>query len=386
MARRTLSHALVGIAVICAAGVGIGQAPSAASGFQVDPLWPKPLPNHWILGSVTGVAIDSRDHIWLAHRGLGSLTLRTEAGTGTTPPTAEDCCAPAPPILEFDPAGNLVGHWGGPGQGFDWPVSPGGIAVDAQRTVWIAAAGAPDPVPSATAAAAPARAADAHVLAFSGVGLFIRQIGKPGEPGAADSSTGLDRPADVAVDSAAGEIYVADGGSHQRIIVFDAASGGYKRQWRGHGTAFARLTCVSRARDGQVYVCDRKNNRIQVFKKDGTFVNEAIIAAPTSGGELTVLKGPTVTPRPDPGLGSMWDATFSADAAQQYLFVADGQDQKILVLRRDTLQLVASFGAGGRWPGHFYGVGSLAVDSKGNLYTGETYEGKRLQKFIRKAG
>ena len=102
--------------------------------FEVDPLWPKPLPNHWLLGSVTGVAVDAQDHVWVVHRGYDSMTARTEIGAATNPKTAEACCVPAPPVLEFDAAGNLVGHWGGPGDKYDWPVSPGGIAVDAKGT------------------------------------------------------------------------------------------------------------------------------------------------------------------------------------------------------------------------------------------------------------
>jgi len=101
-----------------------------------------------------------------------------------------------------------------------------------------------------------------------------------------------------------------------------------------------------------------------VFKKDGTFVKEGVISKSTLGE------------------GAVWDIAFSRDPQQRFLFVADGSDQKVWVLRRDTLEVVSSVGAGGRWPGHFYGVGNIAVDSKGNLYTGETYEGKRLQKFI----
>src|SRR5947207_3911386 len=112
---------------------GNTQAPT----FQVDPLWPKPLPNHWILGSVTGVAVDAQDHIWLVHRGMDSLTARTEAGIGTNPPTAETCCEPAPPVLEFDPAGNLVGHWCGPGAGLEWPKPPSGLDVVCQGCVSI---------------------------------------------------------------------------------------------------------------------------------------------------------------------------------------------------------------------------------------------------------
>lgn len=192
------------------------------------------------------------------------------------------------------------------------------------------------------------------------------QIGKPGESGDKDSKDKLNRPADVAVDAAANEVYVADGGTSQRIVVFDANTGAYKRHWGGNGSEFARLTCVTLSRDGQVYVCDRKNNRIQVFKKDGTFVRETVIAKETLGN------------------GSVWDIAFSPDAQQQFAYVADGQNEKVWVLRRGTLENVTSFGGGGRWPGGFYGVGSVAVDSKGVIYTGETFEGKRVQKFVRK--
>ncbi|HUL75581.1 MAG TPA: hypothetical protein VLT86_20880 [Vicinamibacterales bacterium] len=414
---------------------GGAQAPA----FQVEKLWPKPLPNHWILGSVTGLAVDSQDHIWIVHRGIDSLTARTEAGTGTNPPTAEDCCVPAPPILEFDAAGTLVSHWGGPGQGFDWPVSPGGIDVDAKGNVWIAAAGPPDvpfAVPGAgrggggaaggggrgraagggatggTAGAAaagggaaggaagaggraagaagtargagapdveaappqrggrgnagPPRPQDAHVLKFSRAGEFLLQIGKAGQPGDKTSQTGLDRPADVAVDSTANEVYVADGGANQRIVVFDANTGAFKRQWTGHGSDFGRLSCVALSKDGMVYVCDRKNDRIQVFKKDGTFVKEGLVSKETQMA------------------GSVWDVAFSNDAAQRYLFVADGQDDKVFTLDRSSLQTLGSFGDGGGLPGAFRLVGSVGMDSKGNLYTGETFEGKRVQKFVKK--
>jgi DNA-binding beta-propeller fold protein YncE len=204
------------------------------------------------------------------------------------------------------------------------------------------------------------------VLKFTQDGKFLLQIGKAGDAGDKDSKDKLNRPADVAVDSAANEVYVADGGTSQRIVVFDATTGAYKRHWGGHGTDFARLTCVALSKDGQVYVCDRKNNRIQVFKKDGTWVSEMVMAAATLGN------------------GAVWDIAFSPDPQQQFLYVADGQNEKVWVLGRTTLQTVASFGGGGRWPGGFFGVGSVAVDSKGVIYTGETFEGKRVQKFVRK--
>ena len=136
---------------IAAQGKGGSQAPK----FVVDPLWPKPLPNHWVLGSVTGVAVDSQDHIWITHRGADSLG-NNEKGAILNPPTG--CCVPAPQVLEFDPAGNLISHWGGPGQGFDWPQSTGGITVDHKGNIWIAGAGQSEASAAGRPAAAPAAA------------------------------------------------------------------------------------------------------------------------------------------------------------------------------------------------------------------------------------
>lgn len=366
-----------------AAGVAAQAPPSA----QVEPLWPKPLPNHWILGSVTGVATDSRDHVWVVHRGAASLNARTEATLGLTPPGAEYCCAAAPQVLEFDADGALAGHWGGPGAGYDWPANPGGIAVDQAGNVWLTAAGLP-PAPAGRSGAtgrggAPATPApeDAHVLKFSRDGKFLLQIGKPGEIGSPDSRTGLRRPAAVDIDTQANEVFIADTGN-RRVVVFDATTGAYKRHWGAYGAPpeagapppyaanapaakqFRTLSCLALSRTGELIVCDRDSNRIQVFKKDGTFVRETVVAAATLGS------------------GSVWDVAFSADAAQRFVYVADGQGHVVRVLRRDTLAEVGRIGAGGRWPGHFHAVGSVAVDSRGHVLTGEALEGKRVQKFV----
>ena len=222
---------------------------------------------------------------------------------------------------------------------------------------------------------------DAHVLQFTRTGKFVRQIGKPGATEGSASQTTLNRPANVEVDAAANELYVADGHGNRRIVVFDATTGAYKRHWGAYGAApddgnhgpydpgapaakqFRTVSCVTIAKDGMVYVCDRQNNRLQVFSKDGKFVKEAIVSKATLGN------------------GAVWDVALSSDAAERYVFVADGTDQKVFILRRDTLAVEGEFGAGGRWPGHFFGVGSIAVDSRGNVYTGETFEGKRVQKF-----
>jgi DNA-binding beta-propeller fold protein YncE len=124
--------------------------------------------------------------------------------------------------------------------------------------------------------------------------------------------------------------------------------------------------CAEPSNDGNVYVCDRPNDRIQVFTKDGKFVKETQVAKTTRGD------------------GSVWDIAFSKDAAQKYFYLADGANEKIRVFDRASLTELTSFGDGGRQPGQFYAVHSIATDSKGNVYTTETYRGQRLQKFVYK--
>jgi DNA-binding beta-propeller fold protein YncE len=334
--------------------------------FEVDPLWPKPLPNRWVVGSVVGVAVDAEDRIWILHR-PDSLD-PSEIYASTNPPSAA-CCIPAPPVLTFDGAGNLVGSWGGPGPGYEWPVSNHGIAIDYRGNVWI---GGNDEK-------------DAQVLKFTQSGKFLLQIGRAGASGGSNDTVNMGQPAKAIVDAATNEVFVADGYGNRRVIVYDADTGRYKRHWGAYGAMpddadpgdydpdapparqFRNpVHCVELSRDGLLYVCDRANDRIQVFRKDGTFVKEGFVARRTLGG------------------GSVWDVAFSRDAAQKYLYLADGSNERVYVLLRGTLEVLTSFGDGGRQPGQFYAVHSLATDSKGNLYTAETFEGKRLQKFTYK--
>ena len=348
--------------------------------FEVDPFWPKPLPNHWLLGMTVGVSVDDQDHVWIIHRGAATLNPKTETGADATPPTGE-CCLPAPPVLEFDPSGNLVGHWGGPGPGYDWPDSNHGITVDHKGNVWIGGNGPPD----------------SHILKFTRDGKLLVQFGKPGarraggpadKPAyAADShdTVSFGRVAKIFIDPRANEAYVADGYLNRRVAVIDADTGKFKRYWGayGHKPDDADLGrydpdappapqfrtpvhCADLSNDGLLYVCDRPNDRIQVFKPDGTFVKEVFIAKRTLSD------------------GSVWDVAFSKDAQQKYMYVADGKNERVYVIQRDTLELLTSFGDGGRQPGQFFGVHSIATDSKGNIYTTETYEGKRVQKFVYK--
>ncbi len=345
------------------------RAAVQAPRFEVDPFWPKPLPNHWLLGSTIGVSVDAQDHVWIIHRGAATLNPRTEMSAATDPPTAEACCRPAPPVLEFDPAGNLVGHWGGPGEGYEWPESNHGITVDYKGYVWIGGNGK----------------TDAHVLKFTKEGKFLLQVGRRGKSGGSHDTVNFGRVAKIFVDPKTNEAYIADGYGNKRVAVIDADTGAFKRYWGAYGNKpddtdlgpydpdappaqqFRNpVHCAEVSNDGLVYVCDRVNDRIQVFKKDGTFVKEVFIARRTRGD------------------GSVWDIAFSRDPQQRFLYVADGKNEKVYILDRESLQILTSFGDGGRQPGQFFAVHSIATDSKGNIYTTETYEGKRLQKFVYK--
>ena len=288
--------AVAGVFTLASLGTTV-SAQGAAPAYRVDPFWPQPLANHWVFGSVTGVAVDAQDHRWVVHRGGDSLE-PNEKGMMLTPPTSSVCCTAAPFVLELDAAGKVVSSFGGPGQGYNWPQSPGSIAVDAKGNVWITAAGLL-PAPAGGRSGAPGAAAppaDAHVLKFSKTGQFLLQIGKPGLTTGDDA---LGKPSAVAVDAAANEVFIADTGN-RRIAVFDSETGKFKRAWGAYSekpgadpgaysaTApaarqFRDVTCVDIAKDGNVYVCDRTSNRIQVFGKDGKFVKEAVIAKGTLG-------------------------------------------------------------------------------------------------------
>ena len=342
--------------------VGAGKAAVSVPRFKVDPFWPKPLPNNWLLGEVGGVAVDSRDHIWLYQR-PGSLSA-DEAGAAQDPPVSI-CCSPAPSVMEFDAEGNYIQGWGGPGPGYDWPASAHGIFVDHKDNVWLAGN------------------SDHLVLKFSRDGTFLLQIGQSGKTGGSNHTRFLGRPTDIGVDPHTNEVYIADGYLNKRVIVFDADTGEYKRHWGAYGNKpddtdpgpydpsapvpqqfRSPVHAVRISNDGLVYVADRVNNRIQVFQRDGTFVKEVFLATKTLGA------------------GSTWDVDLSPDEAQRYLYNADGTNQQIWTLDRKDLRILDTFGRRGRYAGQFHWVHNLAVDSKGNIYTGEVNSGRRAQKFV----
>jgi len=368
--------AFVILCAACTAGsagepMDMASDPAVADGsmaplFEVDPLWPKPFPNHWLLGSTIGVAVDSRDHVWIIHR--GNLA-NNEMPAALDPPIAEACCFAAPPVLELDAEGNLIGSWGGPGAGYDWPTSNHGIVVDDMDNVWIGGNGA----------------GDSHVLKFSRTGDFLMQVGESGHGVDSNARNHYSRVAKLRFDAGANEMYLADGYGNKRVAVIDATTGDLKRFWGAYGNVpndddlgaynpsappsqqFRNpVHCADPTDDGFVYVCDRPGDRIQVFQKDGTYVDEIIVAGSTLGS------------------GSAWDVAFSPDPAQSFIYMTDGVNEKVHVIRREGLEYLYNFGDGGRTPGQFYGAHSIATDSRGNIFVTETYEGKRVQKFVYK--
>jgi len=336
--------------------------------FKVDPGWPLELPNNWTMGQIGGLTVDSHDHIWVLQR-PGTDTA-DELGAAQTPQRSM-CCVAAPPVLELDVAGHVLHSWGGPAPssgGFDWPKTEHGIHVDKFDNVWIGGNGP----------------ADRMVLKFNRDGRFLMQIGKPSTDPVDSSRTDiLGRPAGIDVDEAAHEVYIADGYGNRRVAVFNSETGEFKRMWGAYGNTPSDadpgaytpgapaaqqfrnpVHCVHISDDGLVYVCDRVNNRIQVFTKQGKFETEFFVR------RQTLFQG------------SAWDLAFSRDKGQLFLFVADGEDNVIWTLERGDGGILGTMGHNGRNAGQFHWIHQIASDSAGNLYTGEVDTGKRIQKFI----
>jgi hypothetical protein len=359
--------------VLCSLKLSAGPQAlaQAAPQYKVDPFWPKQLPNNWIMGQVGGLTVDRENHIWVLQRPKSDTV--DELGAEQTPPRSE-CCFAAPPILEFDAQGNLLRSLGGPGQGYDWPTSEHGIYIDKKGYIWIAG-NAP---------------VDRQVLKFGPDGKFLMQIGHPApatQPADSSSHDSLGRPSGIAVDDEAHEVYISDGYMNKRVIVFDSESGAFKRLWGAYGNPpndadpgpynpgatvdqqFRNpVHCVHISNEGLVYVCDRTNDRIQVFTKQGKFVKEFFVRKETLGQ------------------GSAWDFAFSRDAEQKFMILADGENNVLWILDRSGGNILGTTGHSGRNAGQFHWVHQIASDSDGNLYTGEVDNAKRVQKFVLVSG
>jgi DNA-binding beta-propeller fold protein YncE len=347
----------------------INQAAVAKVGgipqFLVDPFWPKPLPNNWLMGQVAGIRVDRFDHIWVVQR-PGSLTKR-DLAAAQNPPQAK-CCVAAPPVLVFDQSGNLIRSWGGPGQGYNWPKSEHSVYIDDNDFIWLAGNDK----------------SDGQLLKFTMDGKFVLQVGKPIDGVDSNSTERLGSPADIAVDVAAKEVYAADGYGNRRVVVFDSETGAYKRHWGAYGNRpsddktppydpakpvsqqFGNpVHCVRIAKDGLVYVCDRINDRYQIFRKDGTFVSEHFFERNTRLN------------------GSVYEIAFSPDREQKFIYMVDGSNGEVRIVERATNEVLGRFGRVGRQAGEFVAAHNITVDLEGNIYTAEVADGERVQKFRR---
>jgi hypothetical protein len=352
--------------------------------YVVDPFWPKPLPDNWVTGEVGGTCIDSQDHLFIVTRGFQTGGLVSPEGVGGKFMKSR----PSPPVIEFDEEGNVVNAWGdpslvpastpaGPNDGKN-AVLPNGIHgcfVDYQDNVWIAGNG------------------DGVVQKYTHDGsTLLLQIGTKF---VCDSPTGacvnanltgtshtlLNLPADIAVDPTNGDVYIADGYGNHRVVVFDRR-GNYLRQFGTAGTGDGQFTvgdgghphCVIIPKNGLVYACDRGQDRINVYQKNGTFV----MAIPVIPG--TAALGTA---------GSAWDIEFSEDKQQTFMFESDGGNEIIwtfdhaAALGGSLNAILSGFGRPGHMAGDFTFLHMMAVDSKGNLYAGETVGGRRVQKFVK---
>lgn len=346
--------------------------------YEVDPSWPKPLPNNWLIGQIGGLAVDKHDHVWVNQRPR-SLT-DDEKGAVPNPPTRTTarslCCKPPPSVMEFDTEGNLLQAWGGPEDPGKciaptciWPVSEHGIFVDEDDHVWVSGNGPTDRM----------------LLEFTRDGKFLMMIGGSFDgPPDSNSKASVGRAAGIFVDSTRKEVYVADGYLNGRVVKFSASTGAFIKAWGAYGNppndanpssrppdpkspTFNRpVHCVALAWDGLVYVCDRNNNRIQVFNREGQFQRQFVFDPTTLGN------------------GSIWSIALSTDKAQRFLIYADGENNFIRIVDRKSGEALGTFGRGGRNAGQFHWVHQIASDSHSNLYTGEVDSAKRIQKFVPK--
>jgi DNA-binding beta-propeller fold protein YncE len=360
--------ALVGIVVAERSMQRVADAQEAPGpSYQVDPFWPE-VPAQWTLGQVSGIAVDSRDHVWVLQRPW-SLGSDEQARNPEAP-----CCTAAPPVMEFTPEGVYVQGWGGDGDGYEWPADEHGIHVDHNDNVWVSSAGGPRL----------SERTENHLLKFTRDGRFLMQIGRRGASGGSLDTLNLNNAADMYVHGPTNELFVADGYVNRRVIVFDADDGTFKRMWGAYGNPpdddvpntrrddgpgspqFNTVHGIRVSDDGLVYVADRLNNRVQIFTLDGAFQREVFIERPTRL------------------LGTAFSVAFSEDAAQRHVFVADAGNGRVHILDRQTLQEVSSFGRIGRYAGQFVFLHNVAVDSRGNVYTAEVGGGRRAQKFVRR--
>jgi hypothetical protein len=351
--------------------------------FELDPAWPK-LPNNWVMGLVSSVAVDQRDHVWILHR-----PRVVEAGKRTSA---------APAVLEFDAAGKFVQGWGGPAEGVEWPDAEHGIYVDDNDGIWI---GGSSRKGAAVCEAGTCTRNDDMLTKFTAQGKFVMQIGRRDQSTGPKDTKNVHAATDVFVYRKTNELFVSDGyqgpgaQGNCRVAVFDATTGAFKRSFgafanaplcaadaaggggrRGRGAApaletqgpgpaqFGSVHGIELSNDGLVYVADRGNRRIQMFDLNGKYIDQVFIN------------------RSGPDSQSAAGLAFSTDPEQKFMYVADYGNSHIVVVDRKKLTVLYQFGARSAKPGDFQGIHNIAVDSKGNLYTAEVAPGARAQRFV----
>jgi len=359
------------------------RAQAGVPTFKVDPYWPKPLPGRWVTGEIGGLCVDDKDHVFLVQRvnDVGGMDGHLEGLTNDE----LNAGTAGPPIIEFDAEGNVVNSWG------DSKVLPKdlhGCAIDKDGHVWLDGS------------------EDGIVQEYSRDGKeLLLQIGKKGVFDSSDgtvngkplnaSTSQFFRVSEIAFDPHNGEVYVADGhakgkgGNNSRIVVFDS-KGKYLRQFKVYRSpeevataAAATPHCVRVSNDGLVYVCDRWMNRLQVFDTMGNFKKNM----PFSFKIWTPVPAEGVSSRRDAQLvGSASSVEFSLDPGQKYMYVINEIDEQIDIVDRATGKVLSSFGRPGHQVGEFMHAHTMALDSKGNLYVGESVDGRRVQKFKLVAG
>jgi hypothetical protein len=356
------------IVLASAASVAVAVAQQTATprppAFQVDDKWPT-IPNNWVLGEVSSIAVDPQDRIWVLHR-------------PASVPAAQRANA-APPVLQFDAGGRLLASWGGPADGYDWPDREHGIYVDSKGFVWVSGNGG-WPKPSAEGRT------DDMILKFTAAGKLVMQIGSRGKSTGNTDMVNVHQPADLFVHTPTNELFVADGYGNQRVVVFDADTGRFKRMWGAFGTTppatmtpnppqsappnaeapqqFGLVHAVKVSNDGIVYVADRTYRRVQTFMLDGKYIRQVSL---TTGGDVAPVPA---------------GFSFSADPKQQFLYVVDSGPMRVVIFDRATLTQIGSIGMRGPKPGEFDIVHHMAADSKGNLYTAEIVTNRRAQRFV----
>jgi hypothetical protein len=386
----------------------IAQQPAAPK-FKLDPDWPKPYPNKWKIGGVTGLAVDKDDNVWVYDRPNDLTDIELEAER--TPPIA-DCCVRPPSMIHIDKAGNVIGSFDAP-QGHGMAIDTKGFAYlgletvkkyDTRTGMHIAdVPRAPERVPGA--GGGDAATAGPHMPGHGSRGPVagFLPFGRPRpDPAAAAARAaavkafrekyppttpmivgGLE---EIRLDEPAHELYAADNYLGGRVMVFDLDTFKFKRGWGAYGHTLDQITTddadraytpggpepkefrghltLNISHDGYVYAADRMANRIQVFTKQGKYIKEFVVAPMTGVG------------------GSTGGVMFSPDKAQKYLYISDLTNNHVWFLERETGKILGTMGSMGQNGGQFFGLHMIATDSKGNIYTGEVFYGERVQRFL----